>query len=230
MYSELFIAKGTSQHAARTCLYPVRHLRASLISPTSNPHKAVVLIVDGSKTHLSRDIIDEAVKLEVHLVAQPLDLSVFKPFKAAPKKRLRECCAKNTGKSITPALFVKFVTESSMQCVSPSVIMNGFKRAGMSPFSPANFLANLDLCRVAYQAPPPSAAEPAAKAVLPSLEASPQRTQKVDLQENSEGRFACQDTSRAINMATRHDLWNTRLGGFVTSQSFRQAAANFEKE
>ena len=57
---------------------------------------------------------------------------------------------------------------------------------------------------------------------MPSLEASPQRTQKVD--------FQCQATSRAINMATRHDLWNMRLGGFVTSQSFREAVANYEKE
>ena len=58
--------------------------------------------------------------------------------------------------------------------------------------------------------------------MLPSLEASPQRVQKVD--------FQCQATSRAINMATRHDPWNMRLGGFVTSQSFREAAANYEKE
>ena len=166
---------------------------ASLTSPTANPHKAVVLIVDGSKTHLTRAIIEEAVKLGLHLVAlpshltdvvQPLDLSVFKPFKAALKKRQRDWRAKNRGKSITPSLFVKFVTESWMQCVTSSVIMSGFRRAGIAPFSPENILASLDLCRLAYQAPPPSAAEPAAEhaaeAVLPSLEASPQRVQKVD--------------------------------------------------
>ena len=68
---------------------------ASLTSPTANPHKAVVFIVDGSKTHLTRRVIEEAVKLGVHLealpshltdVVQPLDLSVFKPFKVALKK------------------------------------------------------------------------------------------------------------------------------------------------
>ena len=111
-----------------------------------------------------------------------------------------------------------------MQCVTPSVIMKGFRRASISLFSPHNLLANPDPCRLAYQVPPPSAAEcaadPAAEAVLPSLEASPQRTQKVDFQA----------TSRAINMATRHDPWNMRLGPFVTSQSFREAAANYEKE
>ena len=159
-------------------------------------------------------------------VVQPLDLSVFKPFKAALKKRQRDWRAKNRGKSITPSLFVKFVTESWMQCVTPSVIMSGFRRAGISPFSPENFLARLDPCRLAYQAPPPSAAEPAAEpavqAVLPSLEASSQRVQKVA--------FQCQATSRAINMATRHDPWNMRLGSFVTSQSFREAAANYETE
>ena len=102
---------------------------ASLTSPTANPHKAVVLIVDGTKTHLTRAIIEEAVKLGVHLVAllshltdvvQPLELSVFKPFKASLKKRQRDWRAKNRGKSITPSLFVKFVTESWMQCVTPS--------------------------------------------------------------------------------------------------------------
>ena len=154
-------------------------------------------------------------------VVQPLDPSVFKPFKAALKKRQRDRHAKNRGKSITPSLLVKFVTESWMQCVIPSVIMTGFRRAGIAPFSPENFLASLDPYRLAYQAPPPSAAEPAAEAVLPSLEASPQRVRKVD--------FQCQATSRAINMATRHDPWNMRLGGFVTSQSFREAAANYEK-
>ena len=208
---------------------------ASLRRATANPHKSVVLIVDGSKTHLTRAIIEEAVKLGVHLVAlpshltdvvQPLDLSVFKPFKAALKKRQREWRAKNRGKSITPSLFVKFVTESWMQCVTPSVIMSGFRRAGIAPFSPENVLSSLDPCRLAYQAAPPSAAEPAAEpaaeAVLPSLEASPQRVQKVD--------FQFQATSRAINMATRHDPWNMRLGGFVTSRSFREAAANYEKE
>ena len=44
---------------------------ASLTAPTSNPHKAIVLIVDGGKTHLSRGIFEEAVKLGVHLVALP---------------------------------------------------------------------------------------------------------------------------------------------------------------
>ena len=102
--------------------------------------------------HLSRAIIEEAVKLRVHLVAlpshltdvvQPLDLSVFELFKAASKKRQRDWRSKNRGKSITPSLFVKFVTESWIQCVTPSVIMNGFRRASISPFSPANFLANV---------------------------------------------------------------------------------------
>ena len=208
---------------------------ASLTSRTANPNKAVVLIVDGSKTHLRRAIIEEAVKLGVHLVALPshltdvvqtLDLSVFKPFKAAVKKRQRDSRAKNRGKNITPSLFVKFFNESWMQCVTPSVIMSGFRRAGISPFSPENFLASVDPCRVAYQAQPPSAAEPAAEpaaeAVLPSLEASPKRVEKVD--------FQCQATSRVINMATRHDPWNMRLGCFVTSLSFREAAANDEKE
>ena len=113
-----------------------------------------------------------------------------------------------------------------MQCVTLSLIMSGFRRTGIAPFSPENFLASLDPCRLPYQAPPPSAAEPAtepaAEAVLPSLEASSQRVQKVD--------FQCQATSRAINMATWHDPWNMRLGGFVTSQSLREAAANYEKE
>ena len=208
---------------------------ASLTNQASNPHKAAVLIVEGSKTHLSRAITEEDVKLGVHLVAlpshltdvvQPLDVSAFKPFKAALKKRQRHWRTKNRGKSITPSVFVKFVTESWMLCVTPSVIMNDFRRASISPFSSANFLANLDPCRVAYQAPPPSAskraAEPAAEVVPHSLEASSQRTQKVD--------FQCQATSRAINMATRHDPWNMRLGGFVTFQCFREAAAIYEKE
>ena len=149
---------------------------ASLTSQTANRHKAVVLIVDGSKTHLTRAIIQEAVKLGVHLVALPSHLTdVVQPLDL--KKRQRDWRAKNRGKSITPSLFVKFVTESWMQCVTPSVIMNGFRRAGIAPFSPENFLASLDPCRLAYQAPPPSAAEPhaepAAEAVLPSIEASP---------------------------------------------------------
>ena len=208
---------------------------ASLTSPSANPHKAVVLIVDGSRTHLTRAIIEEAVKLGGHFVAlpshltdavQPLELGVLKPFKAALKQRERDWRAKNRGKSITCSLFVKFVTESWMQCVTPSVIMSGFTRASIAPFSPENFLASFDPCRLAYQAPPPSAAEPAAEpaaeAVLPSLEASPKRVRRVD--------FQCQATSRAINMATRHDPWNMRLGGFVTFRSFREAAANYEKE
>ena len=102
---------------------------ASLTSPTVNPHKAVVLIVDGSKTHLTRAIIEEAVKLGVHLGALPnhltnlvqlLDMSVFKPFKATLKKRERDWRAKNRGKSITPSLFVKFVTQFGCS-VSPLV-------------------------------------------------------------------------------------------------------------
>ena len=44
---------------------------ASLTAPTSNPYTAVVPIVDGSKTHLLRAIIDEAVKLGMHLVPFP---------------------------------------------------------------------------------------------------------------------------------------------------------------
>ena len=155
-------------------------------------------------------------------VLQPLDLSVFRTFKAALKKRQRDWRNKNRGKSITPSLFAKFVTESWMECVTPSVIMNGFRRAGISPISPANFLANVDPCRLPFQVPPQSAAQPAAQALMPSLQASPQRTQKVD--------FQCQTTNQAINMATRPDPWNMRLGGFVNSGSFREAAAIDEKE
>ena len=122
---------------------------ASLTSPTASPYKAVVLIVEGSKTHLTRAIIEEAVKLGVHLVAlpshltdvvQPLDVNVFGPFKAALKKRQREWRAKNRDKSITPSLFVQFVTESWMQFVTPSVIMSGFKRAGIIHSPPKIFL------------------------------------------------------------------------------------------
>ena len=95
----------------------VRWLRefACLTSPIANPHQAVVLIVDGSKTHLPRAIIEGAGKLGV---------------------------------------FVKFVTESLMQCVTPSFIMSGLRRAGVSPFSPGNFLASLDPCRLASQTLP----------------------------------------------------------------------------
>ena len=52
---------------------------ASLTSATSKPHKAVVLLVDGSKTHLSRAIIEEAVKLGVHLVALRSHLTYVVP-------------------------------------------------------------------------------------------------------------------------------------------------------
>ena len=81
---------------------------ASLNAPTSNPHKTVVLIVDGSKKHLSRAIIEEASKLAVHLVALPshltdvvgpLDLSVWKHFKAALKQRQRDLCSRTEARA-----------------------------------------------------------------------------------------------------------------------------------
>ena len=79
--------------------------------PLHNDYNCVVLILDGSKTHLSLEIVTNCRALGVHIVlfpphltdvVQPFDTAVFRPLKPAFTKMEKKHQRQRIGRASTP--------------------------------------------------------------------------------------------------------------------------------
>jgi hypothetical protein len=105
--------------------------------------RPVLIIYDGHSTHIDQSIIETAIKENItilklpphssHLL-QPLDLSVFKSFKGTWDDKLIKWQRQNLGRKLPKKLISEFVCQT-WKSVHPEVISNGFKKAGIYPFS-----------------------------------------------------------------------------------------------
>ena len=77
---------------------------------TGHAKRPIVLVYDGYGSHYSTDILEKAIELGIILVLlpsnstrliQPLDISVFKPFKAELKHQMEKFVIKNANTSFT---------------------------------------------------------------------------------------------------------------------------------
>ena len=203
--------------------------------PLSNPQKCILLLVDGSKTHLTLQGLQkkkswgvEVVVPPPHLtdVIQPLDKAVFRALKASSRKKEEHWKRKNHHRAPSPADFVQLWTDAYVDAVTPRNILSGFRSCGISPFDPQYFPEHCPRERIQHQDLPACPASPThspdASQDPPqnSSQGSSQNSSAAPSQVSSKSDASTQCSGRAINAATRDDPWSLRLGGFVTAQDF----------
>lgn len=90
-------------------------------------------------------MIEYARSNEIHLlclpshtshILQPLDVGVFKSFKAFFSKACPQYMAKNPGRVITEDILATVVAEAFAQSHTPLNTLGGFKKSGIYPFNP----------------------------------------------------------------------------------------------
>lgn len=111
------------------------------------PENPVLLILDGHASHVALEVILKAKELGIILLTlpphcshkmQPLDVSVFGPYKKLFKNELKSFMAKNK-RVITIYDIAEISRNPWYFAASPENIKNGFKSTGIHPFNPTVF-------------------------------------------------------------------------------------------
>ena len=203
--------------------------------PLSNPQKCILLLVDGSKMHLTLQGLQkmkswgvEEVVFPPHLthVIRPLDKAVFRALKASFRKKQEHWKRKNHHRAPSPAHFVELWTHAYVDAVTPRNILSGFRSCGISPFDAQYFLEHYPRERIQHQDLPACLASPTHSPLAlqdppeNSSQGSSQNSSAAPSQVSSKSDASTPCSGRAISAATRDDPWSLRLGGCVTAQDF----------
>ena len=109
------------------------------------PVRPVLLIQDGHCSHVSIEVIELARANSIHLLClpphtthflQPLDVGVFKSFKAAFSRACHKHVMERPGRVVTADIFASLVGEAWPLSITPLNIMSGFRKCGIQPFNP----------------------------------------------------------------------------------------------
>jgi hypothetical protein len=109
-----------------------------------SPDHKILLIMDNHESHISLKVIDTAKANGIVLLTipphtshrlQPLDRSVYGPFKAAYNKAMDGWLRSNPGKTVTIYDIPSVVNEAHMSAVIPRNIVSGFQSTGIYPFN-----------------------------------------------------------------------------------------------
>ena len=107
--------------------------------------RPVLLLQDGHSFHISIELIELARQNDVHLlcfpvhtthILQPLDVGVFKSFKANVSKACHKYIISHPGRVITSDVIAALVAEAWLMSLTPVNIMGGFKKCGIYPINP----------------------------------------------------------------------------------------------
>ena len=110
------------------------------------PIRPVLLIMDGHGSHISIELIELARLDGIYLlclpahtthILQPLDIGVFKSFKANFSKTCSKYMSTNRGRVITTDKLAMLVAEAWPLSFTPVNIMSGFKKCGIFPLNPS---------------------------------------------------------------------------------------------
>ena len=110
------------------------------------PIRPVLILMDGHGSHMSIDVIERARADNVHLlclpahtthILQPLDVGVFKSFKANFSKACTKYIADNPGRVVTTDKLASLVAAAWPLSYTPVNIMAGFKKSGVFPINPS---------------------------------------------------------------------------------------------
>jgi hypothetical protein len=118
--------------------------------------RPILLVCDGCSSHYNPDIAAKAASLRVILLPlppnvthlyQPLDVSVFKPFKVVLRKKIQEFMITSGNVSINKKDAVKITSAAWKAGVEqrPSNIVSGFRATGIYPVSLVNMRQRLRL-------------------------------------------------------------------------------------
>jgi hypothetical protein len=119
----------------------VKHVKPSKDKP-------VLLIIDNHDSHLSIDVLDYAKDNGIVMLSfpphcshklQPLDLTVFGPFKTKIGQAQAIWLRNNPGKTMTIYDIPSVVFGAWQDALSMSNITSGFKKAGIYPYNPDVF-------------------------------------------------------------------------------------------
>lgn len=120
----------------------LNYIQKTLI-PVLGDLRPVLLIYDGHSTHVDNRVVTLAqengitiLKLPPHTshLLQPLDLAVFRSFKTAWDEELVSWQRQNQGMKLPKKIFSEKVRKV-WNTITPLVIQNGFKKAGIYPFN-----------------------------------------------------------------------------------------------
>ena len=112
-----------------------------------NIKRPVILIIDGASPHISLAMAKFCgeVKIQPWLLkpntthlCQPLDLSFFSSLKTGFRRNLYLWHQDNIGKSISRYTVVPVLRDATESILTnkPSIIGNGFRKAGLFPWNP----------------------------------------------------------------------------------------------
>lgn len=111
------------------------------------PARPVVLIQDGHASHFSIELIELARANDIWLlclpahtshILQPLDVGIFKPFKASFSKACSLYLAKCPGRVITTNMIASLVGSAWANSHTPVNIMGGFRKSEIYPLNPGS--------------------------------------------------------------------------------------------
>ena len=190
----------------------------------------VVLLVDGSKTHLTADVLFAAKKLRVFLISfpshstdvvQPLDVSILAPLKRKIRRSQDRCVHSHQGHSLTHSRFVELVTGAWGSVARTTQVKESFRATGLFPLSFDGFMEHAPVPRIRDDVPAPNIGiEPPDEGVANTSGNNDPPPPMSDA--------SSQVCSRAINSAMHDDPTSMNFGGFVTSEELFRActAAN----
>jgi hypothetical protein len=124
----------------------------NVVKPTED--EPVLLILDNHETHLSIDVIDAAKERGVILVTipphtshklQPLDVSVYSPFKRLYNRELDSWLVSHPAKTLTIYELAELSGKAWAASATPANIISGFESAGIHPFRPDKW-QDTDFC------------------------------------------------------------------------------------
>lgn len=130
----------------------------TILIPNLGAERPVLIIYDGHSTHVDIKVVELAIQNQItilklpphtsHLL-QPLDLCVFKPFKALWDAKLVDWQRRNIGVKMPKQVFAKTLAATWNE-TSTDVIKSGFKKAGIYPLN-VNVVAVEKYDPVAYK-------------------------------------------------------------------------------
>ena len=109
------------------------------------PERPVLLILDGHASHSTIDVIEVAMANNVILLAmaphtthicQPLDVAVFRSFKAELGKMVEDCQLIKSDLWVTKSGVPRMLKAPFDNSMSRTNIKNGFRKCGIFPYDP----------------------------------------------------------------------------------------------
>ena len=130
----------------------IEYLSHFAVHTQCSKENMVLLILDNHESHISLAAVDKCRELGIVLLSipphtshrlQPLDKSVFGPFKHAYNIAMDSWIRSNPGKTVSIYNIPQLVAEAQLNAMVPRNILSGFQCTGNWPYNP-NVFTDLD--------------------------------------------------------------------------------------